>query len=218
MQRPIIASIAYLRPETAQSIFINFKNVISTNRVKIPFGIAQIGKAFEMKLLQNNFCSVCENLNRWRLNGSANQMNLINILMFGLKRAKIFMTTSDYNQKKYVSEHHAKDELSHYSKGTVDIEYDFPFGWKEFEGIAYRGDFDLTQHSKHSGKDLACMMKKLKQSYIPHVVECSVGVDRLFLTLLFDAYHEDMIEGEERIVLTITSAYRTNQSSIFTAY
>ena len=85
----------------------------------------------------------------------------------------------------------------------MDIEYEFPFGWKELEGIANRGDFDLKQHTTHSGKDLAVYDEETKQSYIPHVVECSVGVDRLFLTLLFDAYNEDIVEGEERIVLRL---------------
>ena len=88
-------------------------------------------------------------------------------------------------------------------KRAADVEYQFPFGWKELEGIAHRGNFDLTQHSKHSGKDLAVYDEETKQSYIPHVVECSVGVDRLFLTLIFDAYAEDEVEGEERIVLQL---------------
>ncbi len=91
---------------------------------------------------------------------------------------------------------HEKDELSHYSSATSDVEYEFPFGWKELEGIAYRGNFDLSQHSKFSGKDLSVFDDETQESYLPHVVECSVGVDRLFLTLLFDSYAEEMTEGE----------------------
>jgi glycyl-tRNA synthetase len=96
---------------------------------------------------------------------------------------------------------HKKSELSHYSSRTTDIEYEFPFGYKELEGIADRGTFDLTQHSKHSGKDLSVHDEANKQSFTPHVIECSVGVDRLFLTLLCDAYTEDTVEGEERTLL-----------------
>ena len=111
-------------------------------------------------------------------------MNRPIILMFGSNRAEHFMIILALPTTKYICREHAKDELSHYSKGTVDVEYDFPFGWKELEGIANRGDFDLSQHSKHSGKDLAVYDEETKQSYIPYVVESSVGVDRLFLTLI----------------------------------
>ena len=99
---------------------------------------------------------------------------------------------------------HEKNELSHYSRGTSDIEYHFVFGWKELEGIAYRENFDLSQHSTHSGKELAVFDEATRESYIPHVVECSVGTDRLFLTLLFDSYYEDEVEGEKRIVLKLS--------------
>ena len=98
---------------------------------------------------------------------------------------------------------HEKDELSHYSSQTSDVEYEFPFGWKELEGIAHRGDFDLTQHSKHSGKDLSVFDEEKQNSFMPNVVECSVGTDRLFLTILFDAYHSDTLGGEERTVLKL---------------
>jgi len=98
---------------------------------------------------------------------------------------------------------HDEDELAHYSSKCLDVEYNFPFGWKELEGIAYRGDYDLSSHNKHSGKDLNVFDDNTKESYTPHVIECSVGVDRLFITLLFDAYSEDTIEGETRTVLKL---------------
>ena len=98
---------------------------------------------------------------------------------------------------------HEADELSHYSSATSDIEYHFPFGWKELEGIANRGNFDLTQHSKHSGKDLAVYDDATKSSYVPHVIETSVGTDRLFLTILFDSYHEEEVDGDKRVTLKL---------------
>ncbi len=110
---------------------------------------------------------------------------------------------------------HEKDELSHYSRGTSDVEYNFPFGWKEIEGIANRGNFDLTQHSTFSGKDLAVFDEQTKSSFMPHVVETSVGVDRLFLTLLFDAYDEEEVEGEQRVVLRFKESIAPVKAAFF---
>ncbi len=200
------SSIAYLRPETAQSIFINFKNIISSNRVKIPFGVAQIGKAFRNEITPKQFLFRMREFEQmemeWFCKGEDAKMyfdywcakRLEFYDMIGIKKENIRMRA------------HEKDELSHYSQYTSDVEYQFPFGWKELEGIAYRGNFDLTQHSKHSGKDLAVFDEETKESYIPHVVECSVGTDRLFITLLFDAYDEDTADGEQRIVLRFAPA------------
>jgi glycyl-tRNA synthetase len=117
------------------------------------------------------------------------------------KSRRAFYTKLGINPTKIRLRAHEKSELAHYSAQTSDIEYEYPFGWKELEGIADRGNFDLTQHSKHSGKDLSVRDEQTNTSYIPHVVECSVGVDRLFLTLLFDAYHVDARGGENRTVL-----------------
>jgi glycyl-tRNA synthetase len=110
---------------------------------------------------------------------------------------------------------HEKDELAHYSKYCTDVEYQFPFGWKELEGIAHRGDYDLSQHTKCSGKDLSHFDPETNEKYMPHVVECSVGVDRLFLTLLFDAYREEMVEGEERVVLKLAPHLAPVQAAVF---
>lgn len=198
-----LASTAYLRPETAQSIFINFKNIISTNRVKIPFGIAQIGKAFRNEITPKQFLFRMREFEQMELEWFCKPDTSDYYFDVWTKAREAFYDYVGITKSKIKLRPHAKDELSHYSKGTVDIEYDFPFGWKELEGIANRGDFDLSQHSKHSGKELSVYEEETKQAYIPHVVECSVGVDRLFLTLLFDAYAEDIIEGEERIVLRL---------------
>lgn len=198
------SSIAFLRPETAQSIFINFKNVISTNRVKIPFGIAQIGKAFRNEITPKQFLFRMREFEQMELEWFCKPDQSEHYYDLWIKSRVAFYQTIGINKNKIRSRAHEKDELSHYSKGTTDVEYDFPFGWKELEGIANRGDFDLKQHSTHSGKDLGVYDEETKQSYIPYVVESSVGVDRLFLTLLFDAYCEDIIEGEERVMLKLS--------------
>ncbi len=197
------SSIAFLRPETAQSIFINFKNVISTNRVKMPFGIAQIGKAFRNEITPKQFLFRMREFEQMELEWFCKPDESAYFFDLWTKSRRNFYDYVGVTHSKVRIRAHAPDELSHYSKGTVDMEYEFPFGWKELEGIANRGDFDLSQHSKHSGKDLAVYDEETKQSYIPHVVETSVGVDRLFLTLLFDAYTEDVVENEERIVLRL---------------
>ncbi len=195
------SSVAYLRPETAQSIFINFKNVISSNRVKIPFGIAQIGKAFRNEITPKQFLFRMREFEQMEMEFFCKPTESDAFFPIWSERRKQFFYSLGLNQDRLRLRPHAADELAHYSKACIDVEYEFPFGWKELEGIAHRGDFDLTQHSKHSGKDLAVFDEETKTSYVPHVVECSVGVERLFLTLMFDAYHEDVIEGETRTVL-----------------
>lgn len=197
------ASVAYLRPETAQSIFINFKNVLSTNRVKIPFGIAQIGKAFRNEITPKQFLFRMREFEQMELEWFCKPDESAYYFDYWVKAREAFYTHIGVTKEKIRLRIHQKDELSHYSKGTTDVEYDFPFGWKELEGIANRGDFDISQHTSHAGKDLGVYDEETKQTYIPHVIECSVGVDRLFLTLLFDAYAEDTIEGEERVLLKL---------------
>lgn len=195
------SSIAYLRPETAQSIFANFKNVLSTNRVKIPFGIAQIGKAFRNEITPKQFLFRMREFEQMELEWFCKPDQADEFFDIWVNSRHQFYKTIGINQDRIRLRHHDKQELAHYSSRTTDIEYEFPFGYKELEGIADRGNFDLSQHSKHSGKDLSVYDEETKTSYIPHVIESSVGVDRLFLTLLCDAYTIDTIEGEERTVL-----------------
>ena len=196
-------AIAYLRPETAQSIFINFKNVISTYRIKIPFGIAQIGKAFRNEITPKQFLFRMREFEQMEMEWFCKDEQSMEYFKFWADTREQFYKTIGLNHERIRLRTHDKDELAHYSKACIDVEYNFPFGWKELEGIAHRGTFDLTQHTNNSGKDLAVYDEDTKQSFMPTVVECSVGVDRLFLTLLFDAYHEDTIEGEERVVLRL---------------
>jgi glycyl-tRNA synthetase len=198
------SSIAYLRPETAQSIFINFKNVLSSTRVGIPFGIAQIGKAFRNEITPKQFLFRVREFEQMEMEFFCKGETAEKYFEQWVEKRQKFYTKIGINSEKIRMRPHEKEELAHYSKACIDVEYNFPFGWKELEGIAYRTDFDLRQHSNSSGKDLAVFDQTTNQSYIPHVVECSVGVDRLFLTLLFDAYREDVVEGEERISLRLS--------------
>jgi glycyl-tRNA synthetase len=201
------ATHAYLRPETAQSIFINFKNIIATNRVKIPFGVAQIGKAFRNEITPKQFLFRMREFEQMEMEWFCKPETAQEDFKFWCEQRKEFY--SNYiglREDRIRLRAHEKDELSHYSQNTSDVEYHFPFGWKEIEGIADRGNFDLTQHSKFSGKDLSVHDEQEKRSYIPHVVETSVGVDRLFLTILFDVYDEEVVDEDQRTVLRFKPA------------
>ncbi len=197
------SSDAYLRPETAQSIFINFKNIISTNRVKIPFGVTQIGKAFRNEITPKQFLFRMREFEQMELEWFCTDEQSDMFFKYWHNKRKKFYDDLGINQDKIRLRKHEQDELSHYSKKTTDVEYQFPFGWKELEGIAHRGTYDLSQHAKFSGKDLSVFDDATKSSYTPTVIECSVGTDRLMLMILCDAYTQDKIEGEARIVLRL---------------
>ncbi len=230
-------STAYLRGETAQLIFAAFKNVIDSSRVKLPFGIAQVGKAFRNEISPRNFLfrtrefeqmeieyfirpktKKCPLLTKKHLNleflffsqqAQAKKQKHKKIKMSGLISKKLLGEWHAYwlaeaylwfielgvNPKNLRIRQHTKDELSHYATATFDIDYNFPFGWKEIYGHANRGQFDLTQHMKFSGKSMEIFDEKTKQKLIPRVTEPSFGVDRAFLTFLYDAYNDDKKRG-----------------------
>lgn len=196
-------TIAYLRPETAQSIFINFKNIISTNRVKLPFGVAQIGKAFRNEITPKQFLFRMREFEQMELEFFCKAEQVEELFTFWIAARKSFYTDIGIDAARIRLRKHGPDELAHYSTQCTDVEYEFPFGFKELEGIAHRGTFDLAQHSTHAGKDLSVHDEQSGTSALPHVIECSVGVDRLFLTLLFDAYCQDEVGGEQRTVLKL---------------
>jgi glycyl-tRNA synthetase len=197
------ASIAYLRPETAQAIFINFKNVLSSHRVKVPFGIAQIGKAFRNEITPKQFLFRMREFEQMEMEWFCKPETSNDYFTFWCNKRIEFYTKIGITPSRIRLRAHEKTELSHYSSQTSDVEYEYPFGWKELEGIAHRGNFDLSQHSSHSGKDLSVFDEATQTSYIPHVVETSVGADRLFLTALFDAYTTETIGDDERTVLKL---------------
>lgn len=182
---------AYLRPETAQGIFINYKNVIDTQRVKIPFGIAQIGKAFRNEITPRNFVFRTREFEQMELEYFVKPGEDEKAFDSWIKeRMKWYTETLGLNKKKLRVRPHGKDELSHYAKSCIDIEYEFPFGWGELEGIANRTDFDLKNHQKSSGADLRYFDEQTKEYYFPYVIEPSCGTDRILLALLCDAYKE----------------------------
>lgn len=195
------SSYAYLRPETAQTIFINFKNMMTTNRAKLPFGVAQIGTSFRNEITPKQFLFRLREFEQMELEWFCTEESSMFMFNFWLEHRRKFYENIGLDMNKIRFHAHNQEELAHYSVCCTDIEYNFPFGFKELEGIAHRGTFDLSQHTKHSGKDLAVFDETTKTSSMPVVVETSVGVDRLFLTLLFDAYHEDEMDNETRIVL-----------------
>ena len=195
------SSKAYLRPETAQSIFINFKNVISSTRVKMPFGIGQIGKAFRNEITPKQFLFRVREFEQMELEFFCKGEDAPRYFEEWLKRQATFYDKLGMRKENLRFRPHDADELAHYSTTCTDVEYQFPFGWKELEGIAHRGNYDLTQHTKESGKDLHIFEQETNTSYTPDVIECSVGVGRLFFALLCDAYREETIEGDTRTVL-----------------
>jgi len=195
------AAVTYLRPETAQGIFVNFDNVLQSMRLKLPFGIAQIGKAFRNEITPGNFTFRTREFE---------QMEIEFFVMPG--------TDEEWHQR-WIDERfawypkygigkenirlreHEKDELAHYAKRTADIEYLFPMGWSELEGVANRTDFDLKQHAQFSGKALEYFDEESKQKIVPYVIEPSAGADRATLAFLVDAYKEEEVRGEKRVVL-----------------
>lgn len=197
------SAVAYLRPETAQAIFINFKNVMSSNRVKIPFGIAQIGKSFRNEITPKQFLFRMREFEQMEMEWFCTPESSNEWFDYWKEKRLEFYKSIGLTISRIRLRAHEKDELSHYSSQTSDVEYEYPFGWKELEGVAHRGDYDLSQHIKHSGKDLSVFDEETQKSFIPNVIECSVGTDRLFLTVLFDAYHIDTLGGEERTVLKL---------------
>ena len=200
------SSDAYLRPETAQSIFINFKNIISTYRIKIPFGIAQIGKSFRNEITPRQFLFRTREFEQMEIEWFCKPENSLDVFKDWLAARKEYYQHLGFTDENIRFKAHAKEDLAHYSVCCTDVEYLFPFGFKELEGIAHRGDFDLSTHSKHSNKQLEIYEEDTKSSYIPHIVECSVGTDRLMLALLCNAYKEDTVDDETRIYLDIKPA------------
>ena len=197
------AAVAYLRPETAQGIFVNFKNVQTTTRRKLPFGIAQIGKAFRNEITPGNFTFRTREFE---------QMEIEYFVTPGTDEEWHEKWVNDrvawYHRYGMRSENlqlreHAREELAHYAKATVDIEYRFPFGWSELEGIANRTDFDLRQHQTASGEDLTYFDEQTHERFLPYVIEPSAGADRATLAFLIDSYDEEPDKEGTRVVLRL---------------
>ena len=197
------ASTIYLRPETAQGMFVNFENVITTSRKKLPLGIAQIGKSFRNEITPGNFIFRTREFEHMELEYFVKPGTDEHWLNYWVKERFNWYVKLGIKEENLRLRQHSKDELAHYAKDCYDIEYLFPMGWSELEGIANRGDYDLTQHAKHSGRDLSYYDGESNERYIPYIIEPSAGVDRTVLALLIDAYHEEVVEGETRVVLRL---------------
>jgi len=199
------ASVVYLRPETAQGIFSNFDNIVDTQRVKLPFGVAQQGKSFRNEITTENFIFRTREFEQMEMEFFVRPDRE--------EEEKWYRFWVDFRFNWHVkygirrdhlrAREHSADELSHYSSGTTDIEFLYPFGWGELEGVAKRGSFDLDQHAKFSGKDLTYFDEDTKSRFRPWVIEPALGVDRSMLAFLLDAYDEDVVDNEERIVLRL---------------
>ncbi len=204
------AAVTYLRPETAQGIFVNFDNVLQSMRLKLPFGIAQIGKSFRNEITPGNFIFRTHEFEQMELEYFVNPNDVIDgrpadevwherwieerfawYQRYGIRRARLRLREHD------------KEELAHYAKRTADVEYEFPMGWSELEGIANRTDFDLKQHAKTSRKALTYFDEERKTHVVPYAIEPSAGADRSVLAFLVDAYREEEVRGEKRVLLRL---------------
>ncbi len=199
------ASLVYLRPETAQGIFANFQNMVDTQRVKLPFGVAQIGKAFRNEITTENFIFRTREFEQMEMEFFIRPDIAEEAKWYAYWVESRFNWHVKYgaNPAHLRRREHGSDELSHYSSGTTDLEFLYPFGWGELEGIAKRSSFDLDQHAKFSGKDLTYFDEEARTRYRPWVIEPALGVDRAMLVFMLDAYDEDVVENEERIVLRL---------------
>jgi len=193
----------YLRPETAQGIFVNFKNVLNSSRKKLPFGIGQIGKAFRNEITPGNFTFRTREFEQMEIEYFCKKENWKKLYdTWRENMEEFYKNILNLSSDNFRWRQHTEDELSHYSKETWDVEFKFPFGWGELWGIAYRTDYDLMQHQNCSKSDMKYFDSETNEKYLPHVIEPTFGCDRTILAILCDAYCEEKLEnGEQRTVL-----------------
>ncbi|HKK46564.1 MAG TPA: glycine--tRNA ligase [Balneolaceae bacterium] len=207
--------VVYLRPETAQGIFVNFKNVMDTARQQVPFGIAQTGKAFRNEVVARQFVFRMREFEQMEMQyfvePGTDEENYDHWLNERLEWHKKLGIRS-YNLR---TEPHPKDKLAHYAAAAADIQYDYPIGWQEVEGIHNRTDFDLTQHQEYSGKKLEYYDQAEQKRYTPYVIETSIGLDRAVLMVLCDAYREEEVDGDTRTVLKMNPKLAPTKVGIF---
>ncbi|MGD1833289.1 MAG: glycine--tRNA ligase [Sphaerochaetaceae bacterium] len=191
------SSVVYLRPETAQGIYADFKNVVQSSRVKIPFGIAQVGKSFRNEITTKNFIFRSCEFEQMEMQYFCKPGEDEKWFDFWKEQRMAFYEKMGINSENLRWHQHGEDELAFYAKDAYDIQFRFPMGWQELEGVHNRTDYDLTQHQQFSGKDLTYLDQETKERYIPYVVETSAGLTRNVLMVLSDAYEEEKLEGNE---------------------
>ena len=209
------ASVVYLRPETAQGIYVNYLNVMQAARQKPPFGIAQIGKAFRNEITPGNFIFRTREFEQMEMQFFVKPDEDERWFEEWKARRMEWHHSIGITPEKLRFHEHAPDELAHYAKKAFDIEYEFPFGWQEFEGIHNRTDFDLKRHMEYSGKKLEYVDTATKERYVPYIIETSLGADRLALVVLVDAYREEEVEGEQRVVLGLKPSIAPIKVGVF---
>ena len=200
------ANVVYLRPETAQGIFVNFQNVLNTSRKRLPFGIAQMGKAFRNEITTGNFIFRCREFEQMEIEYFVKPETAEKWFDYWLEERRKWYVKLGIKEENLRLRLHTKGELAHYARKCYDIDYQFPMGWAELEGIANRGDYDLVQHTKYSGKSLIYHDDETNEDFVPYIIEPSAGVDRSVLAFLCDAYDEEIAEGELRVVLHLHPA------------
>ena len=209
------ASIVYLRPETAQGIYVNFLNVKNSSRQKIPFGIAQIGKAFRNEITPGNFIFRTREFEQMEMQFFVHPSEDEKWFEYWREQRWNWYLALGINKQRLRWHQHGQDELAHYAKTAYDIEYEYPFGWQELEGVHNRTDFDLSRHKEATGKDLRYSDDVYKEKFIPYIIETSAGCDRTLLTILVDAYDEVEIRGETRVFMRISPKVAPIKAAIF---
>ena len=209
------ASQIYLRPETAQGIYVNYKNVMESSRQKLPFGIAQIGKAFRNEITPGNFLFRTREFEQMEMQYFVKPGEDEDIFEQWKARRMAWYESIGIRKEKLRFHQHGKDELAHYAKKAFDIQYEYPIGWKELEGIHNRTDFDLSRHQEYSGKDMTYFDDVTRERYLPYIIETSAGCDRTFLTVLVDAYDEEQLEKETRVVLRLDPKLAPVKAAVF---
>ncbi len=209
------AAVVYLRPETAQGIYVNYLNVQQSSRQRIPFGIAQIGKAFRNEITPGNFTFRTREFEQMEMQFFVKPGTDGEWFERWRDERMQWLTGLGIRPEKLRFHRHTQEELAHYARDAFDIQYEFPFGWQEFEGIHNRGDYDLSRHQEASGKKLEYRDPATEERFIPFVVETSAGADRTTLVLLVDAYHEDEVAGEKRVVLRLHPGLAPLKAAVF---
>ena len=208
-------AVVYLRPETAQGIYVNFLNVQSASRQKLPFGIAQIGKAFRNEINTKNFLFRTREFEQMEMQFFVNPKEDEKWYAYWKEQRIEWFKSLGMTESKLRFHDHPPDKLAHYAKEATDIEYEFPFGWGEIEGIHNRTNFDLNRHEEFSGKSLKYFDETVKEKYIPFIIETSAGASRSFMAFLIDAYYEEEVKGEKRAVLRFHPRLAPIKAAIF---
>jgi glycyl-tRNA synthetase len=209
------SAVVYMRPETAQGIYVNFHNVLQPSRQKLPFGIAQIGKAFRNEITPGNFIFRTREFEQMEMQYFVHPDEDQKWFDYWKQQRWDWYMELGIRKEKLRWQEHGPDELAHYAKAAFDIEYDFSFGWKEIEGVHNRTDFDLTKHAEKSGKDLRYFDQERNEKYLPYIIETSAGADRATLVVLADAFHEEEVKGEKRTVLKFAPKIAPINAAVF---